>query len=122
MEHELFNAIESQNGKRSNGEEDGETKTIHHSHEGDVKNGGVFVMDEENGSTVEFNIELDGCLLGSVLIASEATIHKSESRTHSPEDKEFTHRPVNIKHHSTNKGNTDIVEPLCIEIWLTSLS
>jgi hypothetical protein len=69
MEHQFFHTVKSEQGKCSNGEQHRNSHTVHHGHENDVKDSRVLVMDEENRAAVKLNVELNGCLLGLVLVA-----------------------------------------------------
>ena len=69
-------------------------------------------MDEEDWTTVNFNVLLNGCLVGVVIIASlESSIKHSESKSVPPPDSSFKYWPVNIEHHGTDKGFTNIGKP-----------
>jgi len=50
VQKDLLHAVEGEEGEGCNGEQDGETHAVHHGDEGNVQDGGVLVMDEENGS------------------------------------------------------------------------
>jgi hypothetical protein len=77
-------------------------------------------MDEESWSTVDFNVLLNGCLLGVVSITLEASIKKSESVSHSVVNEELADWPVNVEEHGSDQGVTNIIEPVAIEIRLAS--
>lgn len=79
-------------------------------------------MDEIGWSTVELNILLNSCLLCLCVIAFTSSVKKSESKTHSPETEKFNKWPVNVEHHSTNEGCTNILIPLRIEVLDTSIN
>ena len=65
-------------------------------------------MDEESGATVYLNVLLNNGLFGVVIIASEFSVHKSETVSHSPENPEFENGPVNVEEHSSDQSVTDV--------------
>lgn len=73
-------------------------------------------MDEESWSTVDFNVLLNGCLLGLVFITLELSVQKSESVSHTEVNEELANWPVDVEEHSSNQGVTNIIEPVTVEI------
>lgn len=74
-------------------------------------------MDEENWATVDFNVLLDGCLVSVVFIASlESSVKESPSKSVEPPACSFKHGPVDVEHHCTDDGFSNISEPESVKV------
>jgi len=90
-----------------NGEEDGTSKTVHHSDEGDIENTGVLEMDKIFGSTVDINILLHVGLFGDISVSSPLSIHLSEEPQFSEGNTEFDWWEDWVDNHSLGKFVTN---------------
>ncbi len=77
-------------------------------------------MDEENGTTVKLNVELNSCLLGILLVAWESSVKKSEGLSHGSENEELNDGPEHVEKHRASDSETDFAEPEMAEIWETT--
>lgn len=117
VDHDLLNAVKHEDGGGSNGEEKRDAHAVHHCYECYVQNGRVLVMDEENRAAVEFNILLNGCFAGDVIVASlESPVKHSKGKSVAKPHKSLQSGPVDVKDHSADEGLSNVSEPVRVEV------
>ena len=75
-------------------------------------------MNEESRARIDLVVQLNGALVCVMRIEElPSAIKKTEALAHAPVSEEFHKWPVNVEHHSSHKGVTDVDEPLGLKVW-----